>query len=235
MVRAKRLLTVILTWLLTFVDGSIQLSAETEVINSTEDTTVFCCARGYSYLIDTDRCLIDEMTPRALHFEKFIRKHHLPLHLYAICESGELRMEQLSVDLGDVPNGLIHLANIGKNNTKNYCLYRKPNATIYWSLKCWLISKERVRLNIWISACMGFATTFVLAALIVYIVLPELKNFRGRIVRSFLISYLGCIILLTAVPLNTLIGYGRRIPDSIRIVYGNIDYHSQSSMSSTDS
>lgn len=226
MVRAKRFLTVILTWLLNFVDGSMELSIETVASNLTEETTAFCCAPGYAYSIETLRCLADEVTLRALHFEVLFRKNHPPLHLYAICESDESDVERLGVDLDDGANGSIHLANIGKNHTKNHCLYRKPNATVYWSLKCQPISEERVGLNIWISVCMGFATTVVVTSVIGYVyMLPELHNYRKRMLQHFLISYSGCSVLLAAVLLNRLSRFGQRIPYFIRNLYGNIDAH----------
>lgn len=109
----------------------------------------------------------------------------LVLEDYNVFENGSIWAEELS------GNGILDYG--------SYCLFRKPNSSNYSAKVCysWLGNVY------WNSFCLIVAIIVLLAIFIGYSIVPELRNLHGRMLRSYLASYIltcawGLVAVITA-------------------------------------
>lgn len=186
----------------------------------------FCCPRGHAYAYGMDECVEDTLTPRARDIEGSIKNHLVVSQVLYNCD------EYMYYSHSQYCSICVGKSKVYPYRSTNYCMYRELNTTNYRILGCtwgqYTLKKSRKHKGDdfivgWLLICAVSASLIALATLIVYSLVPELKNFQGMIIRSYLASYCSCMIIMTVAAIFYLSdiwpdGWGS-------YVFGNIKAH----------
>lgn len=163
-----------------------------------------CCPLEYASNAEGD-CIEDSLTPEIIRFRSKLIDEDYHEFTSNPCESVSKDLVIRTTDFGLWPDGSLHHDDfmwplfIG-----SYCLSRVPNTTVREAFICH--HAPSLGWNVWMLVCLSVAIFFMLSTLIVYSVVPELKNLQGWTVRSYLVSYICLMITLVAQSLMSRFG-----------------------------
>lgn len=154
-----------------------------------------CCSLEQA-MNEEGSCLVDNLTLAGLTLES--STEYFDLSNSNPCNDIEQDLVLRTSHYDHLEDGSIQIREIPwPVDFGSYCFFREPETTSLSALACPNIGTTEGTI-IWSSICLTVATFFMLTTLIVYCVIPELKNLQGWIVRSYLASYVCCLILFMA-------------------------------------
>ncbi|XP_046737261.1 probable G-protein coupled receptor Mth-like 6 [Diprion similis] len=89
-----------------------------------------------------------------------------------------------------LPNGSIYTPDFYGSKSHgfdNYCLFRNPNSSAYLAVVCY----PKASMHYWDMFSWTIQFIIILAVLVCYTIVPDLRTFHGMIVRSYIAAYVG--------------------------------------------
>lgn len=162
-----------------------------------------CCPEGHALSAELE-CVEDQFTPNhsyhqewwfhSLNYYKFVEN---PCKELTLLTSLRISVYYLLTDNSILIPEEERIVGLGR-----YCVFREPNSSSHTSTLICQNYFELIDLPTCFLVSNSVSILFMLVTIVVYCVIPKLKNLQGWILRSFLASYICGLIVFTAIHLE---------------------------------